>query len=469
MKIGRKLLVMLLTLAMVLSVICPVIALADDGELIPRHTENVECKRDVLTLRGILTMPDYYEGDKLPMVILSHGFMSSNREMANAANSLAGAGYASVRFDFGGSASSDGEFVNMTTWTEVDDLNAILDYVETLDFVDLDNIFLSGNSFGGVVTALTAPQRAGEINSICLWYPAMSMCDDARGGHVQDVEYDPNNLPDTLNVHGYTVGKAFLEANIALDPYVPASEYKGDVLILHGTADNLVPISASEKLVDVLESATLVPVQGGGHGFWGASFNAGITEMIKFLDAHRYSVDVGTANVTVDDSTAAVNVTYNGTITASAVTVQLSSDFDLVSVESDNTLYYSTATNKIIVYNLNGINSGDVLFSATFNLGAEPVPGNYKIGIDVIDAVDANDNLFDIAGVSGYIVVKDNFILGDVDQDGILTTADAILIARYILGSVTFTKDQLKLADIDGDGTITTADLVRLARLIVAQ
>ena len=46
------------------------------------------------------------------------------------------AGIASVRFDMNGSGESDGRFEDMTISSEILDAKAMLNYVESLDFVD---------------------------------------------------------------------------------------------------------------------------------------------------------------------------------------------------------------------------------------------------------------------------------------------------------------------------------------------
>lgn len=56
-----------------------------------------------------------------------------------------------------------------------------------------------------------------------------------------------------------------------------------------------------------------------------------------------------------------------------------------------------------------------------------------------------------------------NFVLGDVDGDGLVTAADARLALRAAVDMEILTEDQLKAADYDKDGVITAAD----ARLIL--
>ena len=70
------------------------------------------------------------------------------------ANSLRDENIASVRFDFNGHGDSDGKFENMTVLNEIEDANAILNYVKTDPHVR--NIYLVGHSQGGVVASMLA-------------------------------------------------------------------------------------------------------------------------------------------------------------------------------------------------------------------------------------------------------------------------------------------------------------------------
>lgn len=290
--IGRKLISLLMAGILTVSVGATYTTTAFATEFVAGYSMNVECISGNLTLRGILTMPDVYDNEKVPMVILSHGFMSSYSEMNSSAAALAEAGYASLRFNFAGTSPSDGQFIDMTVWTEVDDLHAILDYAKTLEFVDVNNIFLAGNSFGGMVSAMVAPTRLKEVRAMCLWYPAMCFADDARNGHIQAATFDTENLPEYLVINSrFTVGKNFLETSLALDPYVHVSGYTKGVLIIHGTADNLVPYSCSERLLEKYESAELVPIAGAGHGFRGSDSTTAIQRMIQFFDDQIYTSD----------------------------------------------------------------------------------------------------------------------------------------------------------------------------------
>ena len=53
-------------------------------------------------------------------------------------------------------------------------------------------------------------------------------------------------------------------------------------------------------------------------------------------------------------------------------------------------------------------------------------------------------------------------LVGDVDEDGVLTKGDVTLLGRYVLGLATFSHGQHGAADVNGDGEINFADVVDL-------
>ncbi len=55
-------------------------------------------------------------------------------------------------------------------------------------------------------------------------------------------------------------------------------------------------------------------------------------------------------------------------------------------------------------------------------------------------------------------------LMGDMDDDGTLTSGDALTVLRNSVGLQTLDSAKLKLADMDGDGTITSADALTVLR-----
>jgi hypothetical protein len=56
----------------------------------------------------------------------------------------------------------------------------------------------------------------------------------------------------------------------------------------------------------------------------------------------------------------------------------------------------------------------------------------------------------------------DNY--GDVNFDGYVTEKDARQVEEFVVGRRVFTEEQKRRADVDGDGKVTTADAMLIAR-----
>lgn len=238
-----------------------------------------ECQREGLTLRGTEYRP---EGDKLPIAIVSHGFMAFQDTVRQYAKALAEMGCVSFCFDFcGGSVvkgKSEGKTTDMSVLTEVKDLEAVIDYVKTLPYADVDNILLMGCSQGGFVSALTAVKRKDEIAKLILFYPALCIPDDARAGKMMFAKFDPADIPEMINCGPMKLGRCYVTDVINMNPYEEIKDYSGDVLIVHGTEDKIVKLDYSKKAYEAYlhngagevkpeRRVELKIINGGQHGF----------------------------------------------------------------------------------------------------------------------------------------------------------------------------------------------------------
>ena len=228
------------------------------------------CRRDGLTIRG----REFREGeDTRPAVIVSQGFMGSQMgDEKDYAQHLAERGYIAFTFDFcggGPNVVSDGRTQDMTVLTEREDLKAVIAYVQSLPYVDAENLLLMGFSQGGFVSALTAAQLQDEIAKLILFFPALCIPDDARRGQMIMARFDPANIPETVECGPMLLGRGYPEVVLHMDPFAEIAPYEGPVLIVHGTADGLVNYSYSERAAKAYKNAKLVPIEGGDHGFRG--------------------------------------------------------------------------------------------------------------------------------------------------------------------------------------------------------
>lgn len=221
----------------------------------------------------------------MPAVIFSHGFGSNYQVGTQYAEALVQKEYVVYCFDFcGGSpgSRSDGSTLDMSIFTEQADLEAVIHMMQEQPFVDEENIFLMGTSQGGAVSAITAAANKEEIKGAILLYPAFVLVDRIKE-QFETVE----DIPDTYYLMWMTVGRAYAENLLDYDIYEAISTYDKDVLLIHGDADSIVPLSYSEKAVEVYDSARLEVLPGAGHGFSGSDAEQAVTWMLEYLEAHK--------------------------------------------------------------------------------------------------------------------------------------------------------------------------------------
>ncbi|MDD3278688.1 MAG: alpha/beta fold hydrolase [Lachnospiraceae bacterium] len=241
-------------------------------------------KRQELQIYGKIYLPGDGTG-VYPTVIFGHGFGSNHTFKKNYAQMFADAGIACYIFDFcggGRESKSDGEMLQMSVETEKEDMAAVLDGMLTQDFVDKRYVYLMGASQGGFVAATLAPERQNQIRGLILLYPAFIIPDDARKRFPRGTE-----VPESYSVMGNRIGRRYQEDAERLEIYEIIREYTGNVLIIHGDCDEIVPLSYSERAKEVYHHAQLITLQGAGHGFSGADEQTAGKEAVLFVQ--RYS------------------------------------------------------------------------------------------------------------------------------------------------------------------------------------
>lgn len=248
------------------------------------ETQELYAQRDENQIYGLLYIPKD-AGEKMPAVIFSHGFGGNYQVGTQYAEALVQKGYVVYCFDFcGGSpgSRSDGSTLDMSIFTEKADLEAVIHMMQEQPFVDEENIFLMGTSMGGAVSAITAAANKEEIKGAIILYPAFVLVDRIKE-QFETVE----DIPDTYYLMWMTVGRAYSENLLDYDIYEAISTYDKDVLLIHGDADSIVPLSYSEKAVEVYDSARLEVLPGAGHGFSGSDAEQAVTWMLEYLEAHK--------------------------------------------------------------------------------------------------------------------------------------------------------------------------------------
>lgn len=201
------------------------------------------------------------KGEKLPAVILSHGYNSCCGALSDMAERFAQSGVYACCFDFcGGStySKSSGKSTEMSIETEKRDLSEVIKAAEALSFTD--KIYLYGESQGGFVSALTAADIPDKISGMFLIYPAFCIPDDWLCRSAEEF-LQPSDFM------GMTLSKVFYDGVPRYDVYQRVSAFKNKVLIFHGDSDGLVDISYSRRLEKSFSDCELTVIKGEGHGF----------------------------------------------------------------------------------------------------------------------------------------------------------------------------------------------------------
>ena len=235
------------------------------------------CMREGLQIRGMQCFPDSFnEQNRYPVMIISHGFTGDYTETLPFGKLFAELGYVAFCFSFCGGTrnhaddivKSEGKTEHMSVLTEVADVIAVKEYAKSLPYVDASQIILMGFSQGGFVSGLAAAACQEEIKKLIMVFPALCIPDHARRGQLRGTDYDPNCVPEYIQSWDMTLGEAYHDAVVGMEPYLELSPYKGDVLIMHGLADDIVDYSYSMRARDSYQpgQCKLHLIKDFGHG-----------------------------------------------------------------------------------------------------------------------------------------------------------------------------------------------------------
>lgn len=181
--------------------------------------------------------------NRWPLIIICHGFVGSrigvDRLFVKAARELSAVGYMVLRFDYGGCGESTGDYGAGGLDVLIQQTQRIIDYSLTLDCVDPGRVILLGHSLGGAVSILTAA-RDKRVKTLVLWSPVAYPLNDLVRitGTKLRREAEVTGVADYL---GYGLTSRFFHSLGEYNPLQETRHFTGDVLVAHGTADEVIP------------------------------------------------------------------------------------------------------------------------------------------------------------------------------------------------------------------------------------
>lgn len=140
---------------------------------------------------------------------------------------------------------------------------------------------------GGVIASMTAGCLAGTDDApkaLALLAPGAVIKEACQGGKFFNARFDPKDPPEYVRCWGlYKLGREYLLSTQDLDIYGTASAYKGDVLILHGTRDSIVPLWCSERYKETYgDKASFKLIDGENHSITRRRSEV-VSEVVEFF------------------------------------------------------------------------------------------------------------------------------------------------------------------------------------------
>lgn len=228
-----------------------------------------------------VTLPEVE--NKMPILLMAHGFCSSRHENGTfkmLAEKLAYAGIASIRCDFAGCNESQENHQFNNLENDMDDVDTMLAYMKETYKIDDTRIGILGYSMGGKI-ALHYTKRHPEIRVVGLWAPAAMNGLTGTGselGNISEMErwseiahrdgfYPYHNSFDGRIV---PLGSAFFDQVLNSKANDYFSEFDGHIIMVNGDADDIIPPDVLQQVADCAnKKADFVHhvVKGANHGF----------------------------------------------------------------------------------------------------------------------------------------------------------------------------------------------------------
>ena len=207
-------------------------------------------------LSGVL-----HRRDSTSIVVSAHGFGADKnyRVIKTLSDFLHNKKISSLRFDFSGVGSSEGDVKSSNIEQMVDDLNAAVGYAKKAGY---KKIIVTGHSLGGMAAIIAAVMNK-DVHALMLIAPAI----DLRAT-IEKRKDTYKMAKDGMMIVAKTKVNSMFVKNIARSVQNKAKRIRIPVLIIHGDVDKSCDIINSKKFFKMLKPAKkMIIIKGANHHF----------------------------------------------------------------------------------------------------------------------------------------------------------------------------------------------------------
>ncbi len=200
-------------------------------------------------------------------VVLGHCFTCSRHTsiLKDLADAVTERGIMALRFDFSGNGQSTGDFRQTTYTRHRDEMRRA---VAELTSMGIDRIGLAGHSMGASIALMTATVLP-ETAAVC------ALAGRLDGGSAADLfsreqqirARRAGEIEFISRGRRLRLGKDFFEDAIHHDPRRILRDMSAPLLVVHGEADEIIPVSAAYGAVRLCPDAELMILPGVDHMF----------------------------------------------------------------------------------------------------------------------------------------------------------------------------------------------------------
>ena len=217
-------------------------------------------------LSGIIRLPN--EEGKFPSVVLCHGWNPEREHelITEIAMQLTYNGFATLCFNFSGHKESEGSFEKTTVTQMRDDLEMAWDFFSTFSQIDPKKRFLLGHSMGGMVAAASW-HSLPELQKF-VFIAIHSDFQQLINSYFSEYEQQEWRKTGIARLRGkYPLHKSvLLDMNRYSLPEI-LRQIKCPVLIVHGTADIIIPVQQARIVYSLLQHPELEIFEEADHQF----------------------------------------------------------------------------------------------------------------------------------------------------------------------------------------------------------